>query len=73
MGGTGDQTVALLLHDVQGRRLARLWSGRPSAGGETLRFTAGENGVPDLASGVYILRAAAASGDEQLRRLVILH
>ena len=40
---------------------------------ETLRFTAGENGVPDLASGVYILRAAAASGDEQLRRLVILH
>ncbi|MCB9512847.1 MAG: hypothetical protein H6694_00815 [Candidatus Latescibacteria bacterium] len=73
VGGTGDQTVALLLHDVQGRRLARLWSGRPSAGGETLRFTAGENGVPDLASGVYILRAAAASGDEQLRRLVILH
>jgi hypothetical protein len=65
------RALALSLHDVQGRRLAELWSGRPGPAGRVLAFSPGAGGLPALASGIYLLRISDGEQADQ-RRWVLL-
>jgi hypothetical protein len=65
------ERLQLSLHDVQGRRLAALWEGTVPEPGLTLSFRAGEGGLPQLPSGVYLIRAESG-GRILSRRWVLL-
>ncbi len=58
------------LHDIRGRRIAELWRGTLGPASQNLRFSAGEAPLPDLTSGVYLIRATA--GDVALLRKWVL-
>jgi hypothetical protein len=66
-----DRRVTLTLHDIRGRRLARLWTGRAPAEGRQLDFRAGQAPLPDLVSGVYLLRVSDGATSAQ-RKWVLL-
>ena len=71
IGGREGVASDLSLHDIQGRRLADLWSGEMPAEGLSLHFQAGQGPMPELPSGVYFLRAR--SGDHvESKRWVLL-
>ncbi len=65
------RTLALGLHDIRGRRLAQLWTGRPGPSGRVLSFSPGAGGLPSLSSGVYLLRVEGGGLSAQ-RRWVLL-
>jgi hypothetical protein len=65
------RTLSLGLHDIQGRRLAQLWTGRPGPAGRILSFSPGAGGLPSLASGVYLLRIEGGGASAE-RRWVLL-
>lgn len=65
------RALGLSLHDLQGRRLAQLWTGRPGPAGQELSFSPGAGGLPSLASGIYLLRVDDGEASAQ-RRWVLL-
>ncbi len=65
------RALSLSLHDVQGRRLVQLWTGRPGPAGRVLSFSPGAGGLPELASGIYLLRISDGEAADQ-RRWVLL-
>ncbi|MBM4116237.1 hypothetical protein FJ251_00575 [bacterium] len=71
LSGAPGLNVRLTLHDVQGRELAELWAGVPGPDGRLLVFSSGDGSLPQLASGVYLLRAAGG-GTQQARRWLLL-
>jgi hypothetical protein len=69
-GGDG-QEVRLTLHDLRGRRVAELWKGRLGEAGMRFAFRPGQGLPPDLASGIYLVRAAGG-GSVITRKWVLL-
>jgi len=71
MTGREGAATELSLHSIDGRRLATLWKGPMPADGLQLDYRSGRAPLPELPSGVYLLRAR--SGDElQTRKWVLL-
>jgi len=70
LAGTEGARGSLTLHDIRGRRLAVLWQGELKQEGERFSFDLDRDLPRGLASGVYLLRAAAA--DERIHRKLVL-
>ena len=69
-GGAG-QEVRLTLHDLRGRRVAELWEGRVGEVGKRFTFRPGQGPLPELASGLYLVRAEGG-GTVITRKWVLL-
>ncbi len=70
VGRAGDASE-LTIHDVQGRKLARLWEGPMPSSGLNLNFRSGEGPMPELSSGVYFLRARSGERVETKRWVLL--
>ncbi|MCP4548223.1 MAG: T9SS type A sorting domain-containing protein [bacterium] len=71
LSGRDNESAQLSLYDVGGRFVVTLWEGRLSTVGETMSFRPGSDGLPELSSGVYLIRASAG-GQSSVKRWVLL-
>jgi hypothetical protein len=71
MRGDEGEAATLSLHDIAGRRLATLWRGNLPSDELTLQFRAGELPLPELSSGLYLVRAQSGA-DVTVRRWVLI-
>lgn len=66
-----DQWVTVDITDVRGRRIRRLWSGRPGASGRWLQWDGTDDVGRVMASGVYYARVESKDGQRTERMTLI--
>jgi len=66
-----DSRLRLSLHDMSGRLVRGLWSGRLSAGSHRFVWDGRDDAGREVSSGVYLMRAATEAG-QRSRKLVLL-
>ena len=71
LSAPSEMPVVVSIHDLRGRSIAELWRGPVQLDGQNLRFVAGQGAMPDLASGVYLIRAEGG-GTSIARKWVLL-